>query len=67
MKMAARRPIDQLDMRFLVESNALDVERARQVIGRYLGPYAVDEFDDLVVDVQLDDRRKSLRFRPNHN
>jgi len=61
MKMAARRHIDELDLRFLVESEALDLDRARRVIERHLGPFAVDAFDDLVVDVRLDDQRKSMR------
>ena len=61
MKMAARRRIDDLDLRFLVESEVLDLNRAREIIGRHLGLYALDTFDDLLVDVQLDDRRESLR------
>jgi hypothetical protein len=48
MKMAAGRTKDMADLEFLLSSSVLDVPATRRIVHRYLGPYAVDEFNRLV-------------------
>lgn len=48
MKMASRRPKDELDLRWLMATydEAAILNEARQIIRRHLGVYAVGEFDN---------------------
>ena len=52
MKMAAARDRDELDLQFLLRARAVDVARARQIIYRHLGPFAAQEFDRVVEEVE---------------
>ena len=45
MKMVARRKKDALDLDMLLESGNVDVAKARRLIKRLLGAFAVDDFD----------------------
>lgn len=48
MKMAAGRPKDDVDLEFLLlNSDADTLYKARVVVERFLGPYAVDDLDRL--------------------
>jgi len=45
IKMAARRPKDDLDLDFLIlEPGLLDVTKTKQIVRRFLGSYALQEF-----------------------
>ena len=48
MKMVAAREKDQNDIDFLLGTGAVDHDRARRIVGEYLGVYAADEYDRLV-------------------
>lgn len=52
MKMAAARDRDSLDLEFLVRARVFEPPKARQVIYRHLGPYAAQEFDRIVDEVE---------------
>lgn len=45
MKMVAGRKKDEADLEFLILRGGLDISRAREVIRRTLGAYALKEFD----------------------
>jgi len=48
MKMAARRPKDTADIDALLQAEMVDVPKARRLVKRLLGRYAVDDFDSMV-------------------
>lgn len=48
MKMAAGRKKDEADLEFLILDGDLDILATRAIIRQYLGPYAANEFDQLV-------------------
>ena len=52
MKMAAARDRDLLDLEFLLRARAVDAAKARHIIYRHLGPYAAQELDRLVDEVE---------------
>jgi hypothetical protein len=52
MKMVAGRGKDTVDLEWLILSGELDNNRARKIIGKYLGPYAAKEFDRLVDETE---------------
>jgi hypothetical protein len=57
-KMAAGRDKDTLDLKFLLaEDGLVDLQRARAVIRRHLGPYAAQEFDRVVDEVAWEKHR----------
>lgn len=45
MKMVARRPKDAIDLEWLLSSGAVDIDKARRMVKRLLGSYAVDDFN----------------------
>jgi len=61
MKMAARRPKDNLDLEEILLSGALAAKPARAIILRHLGEYAAEEFDDLVHHAQWRKNREGGR------
>lgn len=52
MKMAAARDRDALDLEFLLRARVVEQVKARQIIYRHLGPYAAQEFDRVVDEVE---------------
>ena len=48
MKMAAHRPKDMLDISTLLEQDAIDLPKARALVKRLLGRYALDDFESMV-------------------
>ncbi len=48
MKMVARRPKDDLDLETLLGLGVVDVDKARSMVRRLLGPYAVEDLDSAV-------------------
>ena len=48
MEMAARRPKDTADIDALLQAEMVDVPKARRLVKRLLGRYAVDDFDSMV-------------------
>jgi hypothetical protein len=51
MKMVAGRGKDWLDLEALLALGVVDLARARAVVGKHLGPFAVQEFDRIVEEV----------------
>ena len=49
MKMAANRPRDQADLDFLIGEEVVNVLETRALVRKYLGPYAAEEFDQIVM------------------
>jgi hypothetical protein len=56
MKMVAGRGKDELDLKFLV--GVIDLDLARTIIERYLGDYAVDDFDRVVEETEWERKRR---------
>lgn len=56
MKLATARDKDELDLKFLIE-HAVILADARRVIRKYLGLYAVDEFNRIVDEVDWEKSR----------
>lgn len=52
MKMVAGRGKDELDLRALLVSPHIDLDKARNLIKRLLGAYAAKEFDALLAEAQ---------------
>ena len=52
MKMAAARDRDVIDLEFLLRMRAVNAAKAREIIYRHLGPYAAQEFDRVVDEVE---------------
>jgi hypothetical protein len=48
MKMIARRRKDELDLDALLESGQVDVPKARRLVKRLLGVFALDEFNEIL-------------------
>jgi len=48
MKMVAGRARDEMDLGFLISSGQLDLKRAKAIIKKHLGRYAVTEFERIV-------------------
>lgn len=60
MKMVAGRGKDQTDLEFLIESsNPEELIDARDIIRRFLGPYAAREFDSLIDEIEWKKSKKS--------
>lgn len=58
MKMVAGRKKDEADLEFLILRGGLDIQRARVVIRRTLGAYAVKEFEQQVAIIQWQGSRQ---------
>lgn len=52
MKLAARRAKDEQDLATLIRLGVLDLPKARAIILKHLGPYAVDEFNSYVDEAE---------------
>ncbi len=59
LKLAAARPKDELDLRFLVGSGDVDVAKARSLVKKYLGEYAARAFDSICLEVRWEKERSS--------
>jgi predicted TIM-barrel fold metal-dependent hydrolase len=51
LKMAAGRVKDELDLKKLIELNAVDVPKTRKIIKTYLGEYAARTFDAIIDEI----------------
>lgn len=62
IKMAAGRPRDMLDLDWLIVDGGLNVDNVRHVVRKYLGVYAVQEFDRIAdVAIWNASREKKLK------
>lgn len=62
MKMASGRPRDLLDLDWLIVDGNLNTDNASKVVERYLGVYAVQEFEEIVDVAKWNaSRKKKLR------
>lgn len=52
MKMAAARDRDEIDLQFLLRNRVVDIPKARKIVHRHLGPFAAQEFDRVVEEVE---------------
>lgn len=52
MKMVARRDKDDIDVRYLVTSDVLDLKKTRALVEKYLGWFTAEDFDSLVAEAQ---------------
>lgn len=52
MKMIAGRPKDTADIDMLLQAGIVDVSKARRLVKRLLGAYALNDFDQLVRDAE---------------
>lgn len=59
MKMVAARDKDMLDLEYLIVSGELNMAKVCEVLEKYLGPFAVDDFDR-IVDVARWKKSKGL-------
>ncbi len=48
MKMIAHRPKDMADLAEIFTMDALDIQKARGLVRRHLGSYAINDFDSMV-------------------
>lgn len=58
MKLAARRPKDEIDLHYLIGAKTVDINLLRSIVDTHLGSYGLDELDEVLVDVELEDERK---------
>jgi hypothetical protein len=52
MKMIARRDKDEQDVMFLLTEDVIDCQRCRKIVEKFLGAYAVDDFDALCEEAE---------------
>jgi len=65
MKLASRQEKDELDLAYLIGAEQLDLDRTREIIDKHLGTFAVDEFEDVIIDVQLAQQREDMKAKMN--
>jgi hypothetical protein len=59
MKLASHRDQDLLDLKFVMKSGKLNVPRARQIVGYYVGgDYATADFDRMLALAIWEKRRR---------
>ncbi|MFZ4579146.1 MAG: DUF6036 family nucleotidyltransferase [Myxococcota bacterium] len=58
MKMVARRKKDAADLEALLQSDLVDLDKARGMVKRLLGAYAADEFDAVLASAQWERSRR---------
>lgn len=64
MKLVAGRTKDELDLLFLLMNNALRLPRARAIIKKHLGAYALDDFNSRLMEAEWRRKRDSRLRHP---
>lgn len=58
MKLVARRAKDRADLEFMVVDQVFDIDKARHLIRRHLGAYALEDFNAFVEVAQWRGKRE---------